>query len=346
MLNAIRRLSKYFPTFLLALVMACAVWISAVTAADPNEENVYPNPVPVNILGLDPGLVMTSSSPQAATITLIAPHSIWNLLTKASGTVSATIDLSGLQAGSHNVKVQVMVDPSLKPVNVVEVAPADISVTLETLATRTLPVALVINGSPSIGYELGIQALSQDYVTVSGPESLVQQIYKMSATVNADQVQSDIHQTVTIQPLDVNANPINGLTVTPNQVTVTVPVTQLGGYRNVVIKVVVKGQVSNGYRVTNISVFPPAVTVFSSDPKTVDALPGYIETLPIDLSGAIVDLDSQVGLNLPAGVTIVGSQTVEVQVGVAAIVGSITLTNMPVQVINLGPGPGWHSLAG
>jgi YbbR domain-containing protein len=337
MLNPIRRLSKYLPTFLLAFIMACAVWISAVTAANPNEENVYPNPVPINIIGLDPGLVLTSSTPQTATITLIAPHSIWNLMTKDSGTVSATIDLSGLKAGSHSVKVQVTVDPRLKPVEKVGVEPTDITVTLDTLATRSLPVSLMVNGNPSIGYELGIPSISQDYVTVSGPASLVQQIYKMSVTVNANQAQIDIHQTVTIQPLDINDDLINGLTITPSQVSITVPVTQLGGYRNVVVKVVVKGQISNGYRVTNISVFPPAITVFSSNPKIVDALPGYIETTPIDLSGAHSDIDIQVSLNLPEGVTIVGSQTVNVQVGIAAIEGSITLSNMPVKVINLGP---------
>jgi YbbR domain-containing protein len=339
MQNVFRRLSKYFPTLLLAFIMACAVWISAVTAADPNEENVYPNPVTITIIGLDPGLVMTNKPQATGTITLIAPHSIWNLLTKESGTVSALIDLSGLKAGSHNVRVQVKVDPRMKPVEVVGSDPATVSVSLETLATRTMPISLVVSGSPSVGFEVGIPALSQDYVSVSGPESLVQEIYRMSATINAAQVQADIHQTVAIQPLDVNDDLINGLTITPAQVSVTLPVTQLGGYRNVVVKVVVKGegQVSSGYRVTNISVFPPVVTVFSSDPKIVDALPGYIETLPIDLTGAHNDIDTQVSLNLPDGVTIVGSQTVNVQVGVAAIEGSITLTNMPVQIINLGP---------
>jgi len=225
----------------------------------------------------------------------------------------------------------------MKPVDTVGVDPATITVVLETLATRTLPISLVVNGNPSVGFELGIPALSQNYITISGPESLVQQINKISATVNASQAQIDIHQTITVQPLDINDNVINGLTITPTQVSVTVPVTQLGGYRNVVVKVVTKGQVSNGYRVTNISVLPQAVTVFSTDPSIVDALPGYIETIPIDLTGAHSDIDKQVTLNLPDGVTIVGSQTVEVQVGVADIEGSITLTNMPVQIINLGP---------
>ncbi len=40
-------------------------------------------------------------------------------------------------------------------------------------------------------------------------------------------------------------------------------------------------------------------------------------------------------LNLPDGVEVVGEQTVLVQVGVAAIEGSVTLNNLPVQVTGL-----------
>ncbi len=335
--NSIRRISQYIPTFLLAFIMACAVWVSAVTAADPNEQNTYPSPVPVSIIGLDPGLVLTSSSPQAATVRLLAPHSIWNTLDTNTGLVTATVDISGMKAGTHNVRIQVRVDPSLKPVDIVSVDPKTINVTIEALATRTLPVSLVISGDPAVGFELGVASLNQSYITVSGPDSLVKQIYRMVATVNASQANVDIHQTVSIQALDINNDPINGLTITPSAVSVAIPVLQLGGYRNVAVKVVTKGQVDKGYRETNISVLPPAVTVYSSDPKIVNALPGYIETQPIDLTGAHDDISIQVALNLPEGVTIVGSQTVNVQVGISAIVSSITLSNMPVQVINLGP---------
>jgi len=78
--------------------------------------------------------------------------------------------------------------------------------------------------------------------------------------------------------------------------------------------------------------------VFSTDPKLVENLPGYVETVGLDLSDAKDDLDVALSLNLPAGVSVVGEQTVEVQVGIAAIEGSLTLEDMPIEVIGLPEG--------
>jgi YbbR domain-containing protein len=93
--------------------------------------------------------------------------------------------------------------------------------------------------------------------------------------------------------------------------------------------------VASGYRVTNISVFPPTVTIFSADPKLVDEIPGYVETKALDLNGAKDDLDLRLPLDLPPGVSVVGEQTVAVQVGIAAIEGSLTLSDKQVEVIGL-----------
>ena len=104
------------------------------------------------------------------------------------------------------------------------------------------------------------------------------------------------------------------------------------------MKVITKGQIASGYRVTNISVFPPAVTVFSSDPNLVEDLPGYVETEQLDLTGVKDDLDVGLALDLPPGISLVGEQTVEVQVGIATIEGSITLENMEVLVSGITEG--------
>ena len=118
---------------------------------------------------------------------------------------------------------------------------------------------------------------------------------------------------------------MTGLTLDPADVTVTQPITQKYGYRNLVVKVVVKGQVANGYRVTNVSSYPAVVTVFSVDPDLVSNLPGYVETEPLDITGLKDDVDVLLPLALPLGVSVVGENMTQVQVGIAAIESSLTL---------------------
>ena len=44
------RIASNIRTFLLALVLGTAVWVSAVSAADPNEEHAFPKSVPIRLL--------------------------------------------------------------------------------------------------------------------------------------------------------------------------------------------------------------------------------------------------------------------------------------------------------
>jgi YbbR domain-containing protein len=331
-----RNIGKVIPTFFLALALALVVWMSAVTAADPTEEDNLPYPVSIEIIGQDSGLIITSDVPDQVNLTLRAPSSIWTKLNADSSLVRAVVDLSGLGAGTYSVPVQIQI--GIHPVEVVSFSPASFNLVMETIANQSFTIQLVQTGRVAIGYQAGDPLLNQTMATISGPASLVELIHEVRATLSLEQAEETINQVLILQPLDANGSVVRNVTVTPDRVGVSVPIEQRGGYRNVVVKVVVSGQILEGYKVTNISVFPPAVTVFSADPQLVEDLPGFVETAPLDLTDAKDDLDVRMVLDLPEGVQVVGEQTVSVQVGIAAIEGSVTLSAMPVEVIGLEEG--------
>ena len=68
----IRWLGTNLRTFMWALAMALAVWVAAVSAADPDEVRSYPDPIPVEIIGQDPSLVITGEVPGQIDLTLRA----------------------------------------------------------------------------------------------------------------------------------------------------------------------------------------------------------------------------------------------------------------------------------
>ena len=133
---------------------------------------------------------------------------------------------------------------------------------------------------------------------------------------------------------------LQGLTINPESVRVNIPISQQGGFRDVAVKVVVQGQQAAGYRIENISVFPPVVTVFAEDPELVNELPGVVETLPLDLQDRNEDISTRLSLDLPENITLVGAQTVQVQVSISPIQTSVTLLNQPINVIGLSEGLG------
>ena len=323
-------------TFLLALVLGISVWVSAVTSADPDEIRIYPNPVLLEIIGKAPSLIITTDIPSNVEVTLRAPSSVWELLNAQDKSVQATLDLSGLEAGEHEVPIQFRVLE--RPYQIVLANPETINVKLEPVGTRTLTVEKSLSGIPAIGYQAGEATIAPTEVVISGPESLVNQATQARVLVNLDGVRENQEQLNAVQILDENNLVIRGLTVTPETVQVNVPISQQGGFRDVAVKVVVTGQQAPGYRVENISVFPPVVTVFASDPDLVNALPGVVETQPLDLQDAEEDITTRLALNLPENVTLVGAQTVQVTVGISPIQTSLTLLNQEINVIGLTEG--------
>jgi YbbR domain-containing protein len=333
MISILRAFVKSIPTLVLSVALAIAVWISAVTAEDPIQERPFARPVTIERIGQDPALVISNEVPTQVSVTLSAPGSIWDRMLSDRAPVRAWIDLAGLEAGAHTI--QVKVDPLIKPAKVTNQSPDTVTVTLEPLVSRDLAIALVRRGEPAIGFQADSPALSLDAVTISGPASQVERARTARVVIDLTQASEDISRQAAVEVLDVNEDPVEGVTVTPGEVFLNQPISQRGGYRNVVVKVVSTGQVASGYRVTSISVFPPTVTVFSANPSLVDRLPGFVENSPVDLGGVRDDLEMRMPLNLPDGVEVVGDETVLVQVGVAAIEGSLTLNNLPVEVTGL-----------
>ena len=331
-----RWISENYRTFLWAFALSIAVWVAAVTSADPDETRLLEAPVPVQIIGQDPSLVINSDIPKEVEVTLRAPRSVWNLIDADPQIVQAILDISGLSSGEHSIEVQIQIDA--RPIQIVSVGPGTITFMLESLATQTLSVDLSLAGEPAVGYQVGETSLEPMEIVVAGAQSQVQKVMRARVSVDLSGIRENYDQTLPIEVLDEKGQPVDGITVSPETIHVSMPVSQQGGYRDVAIKVITTGRVASGYRLTDISVFPPVVTVFAGDPQLVSELPGVLETQSLDLQNAQEDINTRIALNLPEGISIVGEQTVLIQVGVSPIESSITLASEKVEIIGLGTG--------
>ncbi len=336
MLAFIQKAVKSLPSLITALVLALAAWIAAVSAADPNEVHTYSQPISIEVLGQDTGLIIVGDSVRTVLVTINAPSSVWQQLNTTTNQIQAFIDLSGLNQGSYKVPIQVKVN--LKPVKIITLNPETITITLEPLVTTLHPLQIVTRGEPAVGYQAEAYSLEPEEAEITGPESLVKQVANLRSTLDLTQAQENINLSLEISAVDINGDPVDGVTINPTKVLVNQPITQKGGYRNVVVKVVTQGILANGYRLTNISVFPPNITVFSENPTLVGELPGYVETQPIVLENMKSNLSVPAELNLPAGVSLVGNQVVMVLASVEPIESSLTISRITIIPLGLADG--------
>jgi YbbR domain-containing protein len=315
-MNDMRWFAKNIRTFLLALVLGVSVWMSAVRSADPDEVRTYPRPIPLEIIGQDPSLVRINEVPTTVDVSMRAPGSVWELLTTQDNAVRASLDLSGLSAGEHTVPVKIMV--ALRPYEIVLTNPTTVTVDLESLTTQTFPLShsLSLSGQPAAGYQAGDPDAELTEVAVSGPESLVRQATRARILINLDGLRESIDDAIPVQILDAQNQVLNGLTINPESVQVMIPIIQQGGYRDVAVKVIVQ------------------------NPELVNQLPGVVETQPLDLQDRKENISTRLSLDLPEDITIIGAQTVQVQVSISPIQTSLTLLNQPINVNGLSEGLG------
>jgi YbbR domain-containing protein len=217
------------------------------------------------------------------------------------------------------------------------VDPTSVVVQLDERATRTVPVRVAVEGKPALGYIPRARVLDPREVTVKGPTSYVTRIVEAFATLSIQNAEEDVEETLSLRARDEQGDAVSRVELTPGTVDVLIPVEPSGYHSSLAVKAVLTGEVSSGYRVTDISIDPPTVTVFGNPDDLAALEQGFIETKPVDVDGAQEDVIVRPGLNQPPKVTIVPGEEVEVRVFVRAIQSSLTITSTP-QIQGLQPG--------
>ncbi|MBP7213594.1 MAG: hypothetical protein KBA03_05115, partial [Anaerolineaceae bacterium] len=310
------------------------VWVSSVTSSDPNEVITYSTSVPITVLGQNPDLLIMKQSNTSLTVTLRAPRSVHEKIARNFRLITAQINLSGLGSGEYILTPELNTD-SFKPVQVIEMNPDRIDVTLEQVEQKSLEITINTSGSLPISYEASDPVLSTNEVQIVGPQSLVRQVASVVGNIDLTNATSSINRNVSLRAIDKRGNPVEGVSISPSTVTADVEIKQLVGYRNVFIKIVTTGTIAQGYHLTSLLVTPPNVTIYASDPDLAENMPAFLDTEPINLTGAYEDFNLNVTLQLQDGIVVVGNPEVTVHIGIEAIQSSIQLLAVPVEIINM-----------
>ena len=92
MLSFIRRFAGNLSVLILSFTLALVVWVSAVTASDPNVERT--RTVPIEIVGQEPATLLVGGIPTQSRVTLRAPNSVLDRMVNLENAVRTWIDLT------------------------------------------------------------------------------------------------------------------------------------------------------------------------------------------------------------------------------------------------------------
>ncbi|MGC8836895.1 MAG: CdaR family protein [Anaerolineae bacterium] len=332
-----RQLVENLGSVVLALALALTVWVVAAREENPIQTGRFQEPIPIEVSAAPTGTKLWTPVRESVLVTLRAPKSSWDRLRPES--FQARVDISSLAPGLHEVPVSVACsDPE---VQILSITPERISVRLERLAEKIVPVRVEVVDAPPFGYyQPGPAVAEPATVRVSGFASYVEQVAEAAVEVSVAAAKKPVELRRVPQlrdaqhlPVDTGTDPYRRLEVEPASILVRVPIEQRRGFRDVSVRVVREGQPAPGYRISNVSVEPAIVTVVGS-PSVIEALPGYVDTEPVTVEGATSDVVTKVSLQLPEMVSVLDVQGVLVRISITPIESSLTIQR-PVRIQGL-----------
>ena len=312
-------------TLLLSVVLAFAVWLIAIDQENPLIRQEYEQPILIEVRNMGEGLQsLQDLTNRTAMLTLRAPQR--TLESQQADDFSAVIDLAGLADGSHEVQVDVS---ALNPdVEIIAHEPRQLRVQLDPVISKIVAVEVEVMDSAAFGYDWQEPLAEPAEVEISGPRTQVEQVRSVIAAVFLRNAKSQVEQSRTLSPRNAQNLEVERVKVDPGTARIVVPVVQPPGRKEVVVRADVKGLPAPNYRLTGVKVEPLTVVLLGS-PSALREVPGYVETTPLLIEGAIGEVREQLPLVLPENVSTL-ENSVLVTVGVAPLESSLTVTRHPV----------------
>jgi YbbR domain-containing protein len=276
---------------ILSLLVAIAIWVQ-VNSGVPAVRDRRLGPVPVTWIGAQNHYTVLGMHPGSVVIDIKGPPSAVDQTTPPS----AWVDLARIsRPGTYSLPVSASVPQGT---SLVSVSPADVTVTVDSLVSRKLPVHAVAEGQLPSGYGIVAMTPASSSASVFGPSTAVDAVKRIVARVSVQGQTANLEAQVALVPVDAAGHTVSKVTVTPDIVNVAVEVSP---EKTVPVVVTYHGTPAAGYVVTAIDVAPGRVTLYGS----ASLLAGItqVDTVPVAIAGRTSSVTRRVRLALPTGVT-------------------------------------------
>ncbi|MDK2854863.1 MAG: hypothetical protein PWQ41_1503 [Bacillota bacterium] len=276
-----------------ALLLAFLMWLFVVNEQNPQDTRTIL--VTPELRNVPTGLVLMSEV-KPVTVKLKGRRS--ELYATGGPELGAYVDLTAAQEGEKPYPVRLTSVPP--EVELVQIVPPEVTVRLESIVQRQLPVELVLRGTPAPGYAAGPPVLSPVQVLIEGPRSRVKMASRAVVRLDTEGAKDNIRVSVPVQILDSKGAPVpEGLRIKPEVVDVSLPVARLPA-KLVPVKPQIIGEPAEGYKVSQVLVEP--ATIIISGPAAMLAEINSVSTMPLDVTGASTNQSGDLRVVLPQDV--------------------------------------------
>ncbi len=209
-------------TALVSVAVALGLWFYVVTVVSPNSDKVFTN-IPAmmqsEVLLQERGLMITDMNTDSVTLHLEGSRIDLNKLSNAN--IMVTMDVSKIyEPGTHQLTYSHTFpgDVASNAINVLSKTPGTITVEVQERISKDVPVEVVYNGSlaEDLIADKQNKQLSAESVKVTGPKSVIDQIYVAQIQVDLEGRTESFSEEFTYTLCNERKEPVDVAMVTTN----------------------------------------------------------------------------------------------------------------------------------
>lgn len=345
-----KRLTNNLGLKLLSILFSIVLWLVVVNVANPDGTKTFS--VPVNIVNKDvieemgkvPDIV---GDTDIAVFYITGPRSYVEDMDADDFNVTADLSQVDLTKEDEKKLVRIEVTPKkYEKYITVHQKTVNMQVTLEELAEKNFVISPVTKGSPADGCAIGEVEVTPNLLAVSGPESIVSRISKVTATINVSGISSDVTDNVVPVLYDEDGNVISSDLLETNQATVNIKAKILGT-KSLTIKCDVTGEPADGYEYTGLEYAPQTIMV-KGEAEILNTL--NVINIPqnvIDITGATGNIENNIYIEeyLPEGVSLADDEVNQIAIKALIVPKASKVFNLPTESIEINGLPDDYELA-
>ncbi len=325
---------------LVSLAIAALLWFFVIAQENPTRVKEYEN-IPVTFIGAETlaekGLCMTESPDDLLTAVNVSVEAeISDLQKLTEDEITASVDMSNITtAGEYTLNVRAR---SLRG-SVSAVSPSKVTVSVEDLAEREVPVEIQIIGNDDPDLYYGDVITDTDTVVVEGSQSEVEHYSKAVVVVDVSGMDSTYKESRTITLTTDDGNVVSSeeyygalpsvIVELPIYPTVSIPVDKDA------IMASARG-VADGYEIMDVVLSDDEIKV-AAEEEDLDSIKA-VKLERVSLDGAMYDTTVQIGVELPKGAIAIVPETVNATFKIVEHQDKRSFGSVPVEVRNLESG--------
>ena len=292
------------PARIICLLVACGLWVYVMTDQNPiMERNVEVRLQQMNL----PNHMMAFNVPDKVVVKVRGTRT--KVSDNLENKIVATLNMKTATEEQQTIPVKV----SFPNGDVVQVIPSEVSVYVDTVSEKKVPVVTRIVGAISNDMTIGHSVITPAQVTLRGATHRIDKVNKVVAPIDVTDHQGDFQSESELVAVSDDGYDIPNMKIIPERVMVQATMVSQMLSVDIPVKLVMSGELPKGIIVTKSEVLPDKVRI-TAPPSMLKELKA-INTKPVDVSKLEGSMVVAAELDLPEKV-IPELRTVQIRLSV------------------------------